>query len=82
VGINVCEGKPYDGHTLAKAIATTERVTSVPVTNTSVDKGYRGHGYQGTATIHLAGSSTHRLTGWQKGVDFRLLLIPSGWRVG
>ena len=66
VGINLCEGNPYDGHTLAKAIATTERVTSVPVTNAFVDKGYRGHGYQGTATIHLAGSSTRRLTRTQK----------------
>ena len=66
VGINLCEGNPYDGHTLAKAIATTERVTSVPVTNAFVDKGYRGHDYQGEATIHLAGSSTRRLTRTQK----------------
>ena len=62
VGINLCEGNPYDGHTLAKAIATTERITSVPVTNAFVDKGYRGHDYSGEATIHLAGSSTRRLT--------------------
>jgi transposase, IS5 family len=55
VGIDLCKGNPYDGHTLARAIATTERVTSVPVTNAFVDKGYRGHDYQGEATIHLAG---------------------------
>ena len=66
VGINLFEGNPYDGHTPAKAIATTERVTSVPVTNAFVDKGYRGHDYQDAATIHLAGSSTRRLTRTQK----------------
>ena len=27
VGVNLCEGNPYDGHTLAKAIATAEQIT-------------------------------------------------------
>lgn len=27
-----------------------------------VDKGYRGHGYAGTATIHICGSSSRSLT--------------------
>ncbi|NQV23315.1 MAG: hypothetical protein HQ518_03015 [Rhodopirellula sp.] len=51
-GINLCEGNPYDGHTLARAIATTEQITKIRVTNAFVDKGYRGHDYQGEATIH------------------------------
>lgn len=66
VGIDLCERNPYDGHTLAQAIATTERITRVPVTNAFVDKGYRGHDYIGAATIHLAGSSTRRLTRTQQ----------------
>ena len=66
VGIDLCEGNPYDGHTLAKAITTIERITRVPVTQAFVDKGYRGHDYQGDAIIHLAGSSTRRLTRTQK----------------
>lgn len=33
VGINRCEGNPYDGHTLAKAIAMTEQITQVSETD-------------------------------------------------
>ena len=66
VGVNLCEGNPYDGHTLAKAIATTEQVTRVSVTDAYVDKGYRGNNYEGEAAIHISGSSTRRLTRTQK----------------
>ena len=66
VGVNLCRSNPYDGHTLAKAIATTERVTHVSVTNAFVDKGYRGNDYKGSATIHISGSSSRRLTRTQK----------------
>lgn len=66
VGINLCEGNPYDGHTLAKAIATTEQITQIAVTDCYVDKGYRGHDYKGSASVHLSGSSTRKLTRTQK----------------
>ena len=33
------EGNPYDGHTLAATLATTEEVTGVAVTDVYVDKG-------------------------------------------
>jgi len=66
VGVNLCRSNPYDGHTLAKAIATTERVTHVSVTNAFVDKGYRGNDDKGSATIHISGSSSRRLTRTQK----------------
>jgi IS5 family transposase len=56
---SLCKGNPYDGHTLASTLAQAESNTGVAVTNAYVDKGYRGHDYQGDATIHLAGSS-HR----------------------
>ena len=62
VGIDLCEGNPYDGHTLAKAVATVEQTTAVRVTDAYVDKGYRGHDYQGEATVHLAGSSSRDLS--------------------
>ncbi len=61
-----CRGNPYDGHTLAKAIATTELVTRVDVTDAFVDKGYRGNDYKGSATIHISGSSSRKLTRTQK----------------
>jgi len=66
VGVNLCEGNPYDGHTLATAIATTEQITRVNVTDVYVDKGYRGNDYAGEASIHISGSSTRRLTRTQK----------------
>jgi IS5 family transposase len=62
VGVNLCADNPYDGHTLTEALATIERTTRVKVTDAYVDKGYRGHGYEGDATVHLAGSSLRGLT--------------------
>ena len=66
VGVDLCEGNPYDGHTLSKAIATAEKISGVAMAEVFVDKGYRGHNYTGAATVHLAGSSTRRLTRRQK----------------
>lgn len=66
VGVELCPGAPYDGHTLASAIATVQRTTGTDVTDAYVDKGYRGHDYQGEATVHLAGSSTKKLSRSEK----------------
>ena len=66
VGVELCTGTPYDGHTLASAMTTVERTTSVNVTDAYVDKGYRGHDYKGTATVHIAGSSKKKLTRSEK----------------
>ena len=62
LGVDLCQGNPYDGHTLAAAIDSIESNTGLNVTDAYVDKGYRGHDYQGEATIHLAGSSARNLT--------------------
>lgn len=66
MGINLCQGNPYDGHTLKQAIATTEQITQVGVTDCFVDKGYRGHGCADLPQVHTAGSSTRKLTRTQK----------------
>jgi IS5 family transposase len=66
VGVDLCKENPYDGHTLAQAIATVEQTTGVSVTDAYVDKGYRGHDYKGEATIHISGTSTRQLTRTQK----------------
>ena len=66
VGVNLCQGNPYDGHTLTKAMATAEKTTGVGITDAYVDKGYRGHDYAGDATVHLAGSSTRNLSRTKK----------------
>lgn len=66
VGVELCKNNPYDGHTLASAIVSVEQATGVGVTDVYVDKGYRGHDYEGEATVHLAGSSTRNLTRTKK----------------
>ena len=66
VGVELCAGNPYDGHTLAKAIASIEDTTRVSVTDAYVDKGYRGHDYSGDACVHLSGSSTRNLSRTKK----------------
>jgi IS5 family transposase len=66
VGVQLCEGNPYDGHTLASAMTTIEQTTSVPIIDAYVDKGYRGHDYQGDAVVHIAGSSKKKLSRGQK----------------
>ena len=62
VGVELSAGNPYDGHTLAKTIASIEDTTRVSVTDAYVDKGYRGHDYSGDACVHLSGSSTRNLS--------------------
>ncbi len=56
------KGNPYDGHTLNETLTTVERVTGVAVTDTYVDKGYRGHGYAGEAEVHIAGQRKKNTT--------------------
>ncbi len=65
VASDLCQGNPYDGHTLSDALASTERNTGIAVTDAYVDKGYRGHSYQGSAKVHIAGSSNKKLS-WSK----------------
>jgi IS5 family transposase len=66
VGARLCKGNPYDGHTLDAAIKQVESITGVPVSDAYVDKGYRGHDYEGEATVHVAGSGSKRLTRAQR----------------
>lgn len=66
VGVDLCQGNPYDGHTLAKAMASVEHNTCVKVAEAYVDRGYRGHNYQGDALVHLAGSSSRDLSRAEK----------------
>jgi transposase, IS5 family len=44
VGMLALPGNPYDGHTLAPALAQVERLTGTEVERAYVDRGYRGHG--------------------------------------
>jgi IS5 family transposase len=66
VAAELMAGNPYDGHTLKKTLQATEANTGVAVREAYVDKGYRGHDYDGLAKIHLAGTDRRRLTRTQK----------------
>ena len=55
VGICALPGHPYDGHTLASAVEQVERLIDDSVTDVFVDRGYRGHNYDGLANVHLPG---------------------------
>jgi len=55
VGMQAHHGNPYDGHTLSGVLQQVERVTKCQVKAAYCDRGYRGHNYEGDATIHLAG---------------------------
>ena len=56
VGIQAFPGNPYDGHTLEKTLEQMERLTGKPAREVYVDKGYRGHGYEGDVQVHIVGT--------------------------
>jgi len=62
VGAHALDGNPYDGHTLEGAIAQIERLTKKVPDDVIVDKGYQGHGYEGSATVHVVRTIPKRAT--------------------
>ena len=48
-------GNPYDGHTLAPAVADIEAITGVEVQRIHVDKGYRGHNLPRKTRVWITG---------------------------
>jgi transposase, IS5 family len=66
VGIHLCPSNPYDGHTLTSTLKNVTKNTGLEVIAAYVDKGYRGHGYEGSAAIHVAGSAARGLTRTEK----------------
>jgi IS5 family transposase len=62
VGAHALHGNPYDGYTLCGAIAQVERFTGQTPQDVMVDQGYRGHGYEGSASVHVVRSIPKRAT--------------------
>ena len=62
VGAQALHGNPYDGHTLSGAIRQVERLTGQTPQDVMVDQGYRGHGYAGSAIVHVVRSIPKRAT--------------------
>lgn len=69
VGAMARPGNPYDGHTLAAALAQVERLGRAPQ-QAFVDQGYRGHDYEGPVQVHVdrrrRGRLAVRLWRWMK----------------
>ncbi len=62
VGAHALHGNPYDGHTLRGAIGQVERLTGHTPQDVMVDQGYRGHGYEGAASVHVVRTIPKRAT--------------------
>ncbi len=66
VGTRAFHGNPYDGHTLKDSLAQVEDMTGVAPKHVHADKGYRGHGYNGPATVEITGSGTRKKSRWER----------------
>lgn len=62
VGTQALHGNPYDGHTLSGAIEQVARLTGRMPQDVMVDQGYRGHGCEGTAAVHVVRTISKRAT--------------------
>jgi IS5 family transposase len=62
VGTQALHGNPYDGHTLSGAIGQVERLTGLTPEDVMVYQGYRGHGYAGSAIVHVVRTIPKRAT--------------------
>lgn len=56
VGIQSLPGNPYDGHTLEKCLAQTQRLTGSLPKEAFVDRGYRGHDIGVEVKVWIAGA--------------------------
>jgi len=69
VGAFAQHGNPYDGHTLSQAIEQVERIARRPE-KAFVDRGYRGHDYDGPVKVHVdkqrRGRTARSLWKWMK----------------
>ena len=63
-------GNPYDGHTLKETLEQVRRMVGNRVKEVFVDRGYRGHGYEGEMDVHVdkqrKGKTANRLWKWMK----------------
>lgn len=69
VGAKALHSNPYDGHTLKEALEQVERLAQSPE-HVFVDRGYRGHNYEGASEVHVdkvrRGRTARSLWKWMK----------------
>lgn len=61
VGMQAFHGNPYDGHSLQNSMDQAERLGNFTARDVFVDRGYKGHDYDGNATVYIVGSSRKKL---------------------
>jgi IS5 family transposase len=70
VGAKSFTANPYDGHTLAEQMKQVKKLIGDKVSEAYVDMGYRGHDYEGKATVHVdkrrRGRTPRPLWRWMK----------------
>ena len=70
VGAKSFTANPYDGHTLAAQMRQLQSMIGDRVSQVHVDMGYRGHDYEGNATVHVdkrrRGRTPRPLWRWMK----------------
>ena len=70
LGAKSFTGNPYDGHTLVAQMKQVGSMAGNRVGEVHVDMGYRGHDYQGQATVHVdkrsRGRTSRPLWRWMK----------------
>ena len=69
LGALAVHGNPYDGHTLSRTIEQVGRIAKLPE-KAFVDRGYRGHDYDGPVEVHIdkprRGRTPKSLWKWMK----------------
>jgi len=53
VGAQALPRNPYDGHTLSAAMKQVVRISGIEPECAFVDRGYRGHDYEGECAVHV-----------------------------
>lgn len=70
VGAKAFHGNPYDGHTLSEALEQVVSFTGQEPEHVFVDRGYKGHNYEGSTDVHVdkirRGRTSKSLWRWMK----------------
>lgn len=61
VGIQAHHGNPFDGHTLKESLSQAEDLANFKVSEVYVDRGYKGHNYDGEGIVHIARRGLRRV---------------------
>jgi IS5 family transposase len=69
-------GNPYDGHTLASAVADVAAMTGVAVQRTHVDKGYRGHNHPNRFQVWISGQVRRTTAALRREMKRRAAIEP------